>query len=361
MVGSLTAPARTPSVTGGTVPVAVTGLGVALPEEVVTNHDWEERLDTSDEWITSRTGIRERRRAAPDQAASDLGVEAAAAALTDAGVDAGTVDTVIVATTTPDHLLPQTAPIVASAFGLEVPAFDVGAGCTGFVYGLAVAAGWITAGLADRVLLVGAEVLTKLVDDTDRSTAVLFGDGGGACVLDRRSGAAAAGDGHPDTAGGTLGPFDLGSDGNLADALIVPAGGTRLPASHDTVDAHAHTLEMRGREVYRNAVARMVGSCRTVLEQADLEPGEVDLLVGHQANARILDAVAGRLGLDSDQGFVVVDRYGNTSAASIPIALADARAAGRLTGGLRILLTAFGAGLTWGSCLMAWPEEPRDG
>ncbi|MGH3441055.1 MAG: beta-ketoacyl-ACP synthase III [Nitriliruptorales bacterium] len=324
----------------GALDVGLVGIGVHLPDEVVTNADWEATLDTSDEWIVERTGIRERRRAPEGEATSDLAVAAATAALKDAGLEASDLGAVVVATTTPDHIIPQTAPIVADRLGILAPAFDVGAGCTGFVYGLAVAGGLVSSGVADPVLLVGAETLTRVIDPTDRNTAVLFGDGAGAVVL-------AGGEGE-------IGPFDLGADGSLVDLLVVPAGGTRRPASPATLEAGAHTLDMRGREVYRHAVTRMAASSRAVLDRAGLTVDDVDLLVGHQANARILDAVARRLGIADDRAFLVVDRYGNTSAASIPIALHDALVEGRLQRGSRVLLTAFGAGVTWGSCLLTW-------
>lgn len=326
------------------LPVSVAGLGVALPDEVVTNADWAAKLDTSDEWIVTRTGIRERRRAAPHQATSDLALHAASAALADAGLEASDIGVIILATTTPDHLIPQTAPIVAGRLGLEVPAFDVGAGCSGFVYGLAVAASLAMTGLAQPVLLIGAETLTRVIDPSDRQTAVLFGDGAGACILH--------GNGS-----GSIGPFDLGSDGTLAGTLVVPAGGARAPTTTETVAANRHVLLMRGREVYRHAVTRMSASASLVLQRAGVRAADINLLVGHQANARILDAVAHRLGIRDEQAFMCVERYGNTSAASIPIALDEARTAGRLHPGTRVLLTAFGAGLTWGSCLLTWPAS----
>lgn len=331
----------------GAVAAAVSGLGTHLPREVVTNTDLERVLETSDDWISSRTGVRERRRAAADESTSDLALHASRAALRDAGVAAETLDAVIVATTTPDHTIPQTAPVVAAGLETQAPAFDVGAGCTGFVYGLAVAAAMTGAGIAGRVLLVGAETLSRFVDDTDRETAVIFGDGAGAVVIE------GGGDAH-------LGPFDLGSDGALADLLIVPAGGARRPADRGTVEAGGHHLRMSGREVYRQAVNRMVGSSRRVLAQADLDATDVDLFVGHQANARILEAVSRRLGMPEDRALIVLDRVGNTSAASIPLALEEARRRGRLDRGTRILLTAFGAGLTWGSCLLTWGEGSTD-
>jgi 3-oxoacyl-[acyl-carrier-protein] synthase III len=303
----------------------IAGLGIALPETVVTNDDWAQRLETSDEWIVARTGIRQRRRAAPSDTTVTLAIGAARAALADAAMDR--VDAVVVATTTPDMICPQVAPRVAKALGLDGAAFDVGAGCSGFVYALAVAQGLISAGVASDVLVVGAEVMSPHIDPQDRTTAVLFGDGAGAAVLSS-------------AAEGSLGPFDLGSDGGLFDALQVPAG--------------APYLQMRGAEIYRHAIERMVSSSQRVLAAAGLNAGEIDAFVPHQANARILEAVARRLDIDDEHCVVTVDRHGNTSAASIPLALAEARREGRLSKGDRVLLTAFGAGLTWGSALVEW-------
>lgn len=339
MARTLTDPAPRTTVSG-TVPAGIVGLGGALPDVVVTNDDWATTLDTSDEWITSRTGIRERRRAPASHATSDLAAQAARAALTDAGIAADELGAVVVATTSPDHLLPQTAPIVAATLGIEAPAFDLGAACSGFVYGLSVAAGLAVTMDVGPVLVVGAETLMRLIDPEDRTTAVLFGDGAGAVVV-------AAG-------AGRLGPFDLGSDGSQADALIIPAGGTRRPASDGTVADREHFIRMDGPRIYRHAITRMAASSAAVLDRAGLTAADIDLLVGHQANARILEGVSSRLGIPDDDAVVVVDRHGNTSAASIPLALDAARADGRLQDGARVLLTAFGAGLTWGSCLLTW-------
>lgn len=339
MAGALTDTATHPG-RADTVPAGITGLGSALPDDVVTNGDWEATLDTSDEWITSRTGIRERRRAADGEATSDLAVRAGRAALADAGIAAGDLGAVVVATTSPDHLLPQTGPLVAAALGIEAPAFDLGAACSGFVYGLAVAASLTTTLGAGPVLLIGAETLTRLIDPDDRTTAVLFGDGAGACVV-------AAG-------AGAIGPFDLGSDGSLGDLLIVPAGGTRSPATERTVADREHFIRMDGPRIYRHAVTRMTASSRAVLDRAGLGAADVDLLIAHQANARILEGVTARVGIPEERVVLVVDRHGNTSAASIPLAFDAARETGRLGDGARVLLTAFGAGLTWGSCLLTW-------
>ncbi|CAN5270057.1 beta-ketoacyl-ACP synthase III [soil metagenome] len=319
----------------------LTGLGVNVPPHVLTNDDLAERMDTSDEWIRARTGIRERRVADDDTATADLAVEAGLRALKSAG---GTgVDAVIVATTTPDRICPSTAPEVASRLDQTgVMAFDIGAVCSGFVYGLAAGAGLIAAGTVDRVLVIGAEVMFRFMAPADRSTAVIFGDGAGAGVLRA---------GRSDELG-AFGPFDLGADGGGSDLIRVDAGGSRLPASRDGIPADAHFLHMDGREVYRHAVARMVASSRTVLERVGWTVDDVDRLVAHQANSRIIDAVGDRLGLPAAKRFLNVDRYGNTSAASIPLALADAG----LSPGDRVLLSAFGGGLTWGSTVLTWPD-----
>lgn len=334
---------RTSAMIGPVLPVSVLGIGTYLPERIVTNADWAAKLETSDEWIRSRTGIRQRHRAAPQQATSDLGAAAAVAALAAAGCDVDDVSAIVVATTTPDHPIPGTAPLVGAALGTEAAAFDVNAACSGFIYGLRVA-GLLALQSDGPVLLIGAETLSRVTDDRDRGTAVLFGDGAGAMVLTA----------DPD---GALGPFDSGADGTVADILMTPRGGTRAPVTADTVGDADHFLQMRGPEVYRHAVTRMVASSEAVLADAGIEAADVDLLVGHQANQRILEAVSQRLGIGPDRCHLTVDCHGNTSAASIPLALGDARASGRLRGGERVLLTAFGAGLTWASCLLTWPRE----
>lgn len=321
------------------LPVAVLGLGADLPEHVVTNDDLAQVLDTSDEWIRTRTGIAQRHVVAEGEATADMAARAAARALADAGVEAADLGMLLVATTTPDHPVPGTAPAVAARLGVEVPALDINAACSGFVYGLRMAAGLITTGSAP-VLLVGAESMTRIVDPADRTVRVLFGDGAGAAVL-----------GADDR--GSLGPFDMGSDGDDPSILWQEATGTRVPATDGTLDGRQY-LTMRGREVYRHAVRRMADSSRAVLDAAGLDLDDVDLFIGHQANKRILDAVVARLGMPADRCHVTVDRHANTSAASIPLALADARDAGRLFPGARVLLTAFGAGLTWGSTLLTW-------
>jgi 3-oxoacyl-[acyl-carrier-protein] synthase III len=319
----------------------LSGLGAAVPPRIVTNDEIAERIDTTDEWIRTRTGIEQRHVAERATTTADLAVEAGALALKSAG-GLG-VDAVIVATTTPDRLCPSTAPEVAARLDLpNVAAFDVGAVCSGFVYGLATAKGLIAGGVAERVLLVGAEAITRFIDPEDRTTAVIFGDGAGAVVLRA---------GETDEPG-AIGAVDLGSDGGNADLLAVDAGGSRLPASTPDLPPSAHFLHMDGREIYRHAVARMVASSRAVLEQSGWDIGDVDRLVAHQANVRILNAVGDRLGIAPERCHVNIHRYGNTSAASIPLALADAP----LHEGDRVLLTAFGGGFTWGSAALTWPD-----
>ncbi|MBW3657535.1 MAG: ketoacyl-ACP synthase III [Actinobacteria bacterium] len=324
--------------------MAVAGLGAYLPARTVDNEELTRRLDTSDTWIRTRTGIGRRHTAGPDEATSDLALAAARAALLDAGLDATELRALVVATCTPDHLLPATAPLVAAGLGTSIAAFDVNAACSGFVYGLRVA-GALAATTDGPVLLIGAETLTRIVDPADRGTAILFGDGAAAVVLVAEEGAA-------------LGPFDLGSDGDDPSMLWAAATGTRYPPTPARLVAGEHFLTMRGSDVYRHAVLRMTASATAVLEAAGIAIEDVDLFIGHQANARILAGVAERLGLPQERSHVTIDRHGNTSAASIPLALADARDTGRLRDGDRVLVAAFGAGLTWGATLLTWRARP---
>ncbi|MFE0251233.1 beta-ketoacyl-ACP synthase III [Streptomyces sp. NPDC059010] len=326
----------------------LTGLGTYTPPRVVTNDDLSRTMDTSDEWIRTRTGITQRHWAEPGTATSDLAVEAGERALKSAG--SGDVDLVVLATTTPDHSCPATAPDVASRLGLgTVPAYDIAAVCSGFVYALASAAGAIAVGIAERALVIGAETYSTILNPEDRTTSVIFGDGAGAVVLRA---------GEPDEPGALLG-HDLGSDGSLKDAIIVPAGGSRQPsAAADASGARSADtyFHMDGKPVFRHAVTRMAASSRAMLDRAGWTPESVDWFVGHQANVRILHAVADQLGMDRERTVVNLDRVGNTSAASIPLALGDAVAAGRLTPGDRVLMSAFGGGVTWGSTALRWPE-----
>ncbi len=327
---------------------AISGIGTYVPEAVVTNDDLALGLDTSDAWIRQRTGIRQRHIADELTAASDLGARAAAAALDDAGVLPSQVRLVVVASISPDHIMPATASRVAHAVGaVNAGAFDLSAGCTGFVYGLSVASAFVESGMADHVLLVGAEVISHLLDWSDRSTAVLFGDAAGAVVVSATH-----------TPERILG-FDLGNDGSGADLLSIPAGGSRLPASHETVDERAHFLKMEGREVYRFATRVVPDSAGRVLARAGHAVEDVDLLVPHQANLRIIESAAKTLGILRERVWTNLERYGNTSCASIPLCLQEARSAGVLNPGNLVLLMGFGAGLTWGSCLLSWAATDR--
>lgn len=321
------------------------GLGAMVPPRVVTNDLLAQRLDTSDEWILSRTGIRQRHVIEAGMATSDLAVEAGARAMKSAQVP--DVDLVVLATTTPDRPCPATAPEVATRLGLEgVPAFDVAAVCSGFVYALSVGAGAIAARTADRVLVVGAEAFSTILNPQDRTTAAIFGDGAGAVVL-------RAGDG---TEPGALLGFDLGSDGGQADLITVPGGGSRQRSSGQPAKPGDEYFAMQGKAVFVHAVTRMTGSVRTILGRTGWAVASVDWLVAHQANIRILNAIADQLDLPRERAVANLDRVGNTSAASIPLALADAAAEGRFTPGDRMLLTAFGGGLTWGSAALTWPD-----
>jgi 3-oxoacyl-[acyl-carrier-protein] synthase-3 len=321
----------------------VAGLGTYVPPKLMTNDDYSKIVDTSDEWITQMTGIKERHIVDADTASSDLAAAAAKIALERAGVRPADVEMVLVATATPDMIFPSTACITQAKIGaVNAFAYDISAGCSGFIYGLVVAQQFIAAGAVKTALLIGAETLTKFTDMTDRNTCVLFGDGAGAVVLK----------GCEPPRG--LVTYTLGSDGRLADLLKLPAGGTRTPASHETVDGRMHYIKMNGRQVYVNAVKAMSDATLKVLAQAGVSGAELDLLFPHQANLRIMESVAARAGMPMEKVFVDIDRYGNTSAASIPIALRDAVECGRLTEGMLIGMVAFGAGFTWGAALMRW-------
>jgi 3-oxoacyl-[acyl-carrier-protein] synthase III len=320
----------------------ISALGVHVPERVLTNEELSHFVDTSDEWITTRTGIRQRRIASPEEATSDLAEVAARRCLESGGVDPGEIDLVIVTTISPDHMMPATASIVCDRIGARrAGAFDIQAGCTGFVYGLAAATAFVSANIYRNVLVLGAEVLSKILNWEDRNTCVLFGDGAGAVLV------------QP-TDNGSIFSFDLGNDGSGASYLNIPAGGTRQPASPETVRDHGHTMHMTGSEVFRFATRTVVESCEKVLGDAGVGVDEVDLFVPHQANIRIIESAARRLGFGDDQVFANLDRYGNTSCASIPICLHEASETGRLKKGDTLLMAGFGAGLTWGSCLTRW-------
>jgi 3-oxoacyl-[acyl-carrier-protein] synthase III len=320
----------------------ITGVGSSLPPRIVPNSWFEDRIDTTDEWIRSRTGIEARRFVTDGVVTSDLAIEASRIALDDAGIPAEQIDVVICASVTGDTPFPSTAVWVQQKLGLSCPAFDVNAACAGYSYGLATATAFVEAGVADTILLIGAEVFSRILDFSDRQTCVLFGDGAGATVIQASE--------RPGIEGTVL-----GADGTAAEILLMPAGGSREPATPETVAARRHRIQMpNGREVFKRAVMEMAASCREVLEKNGHTPDDVDLLIPHQANARIMVAVAERLGIPIERAVVDVAEVGNTSAASIPIALDRAYRAGRMKDGDLVLFTSFGAGLTWGATVMRW-------
>jgi len=320
-------------------PISITGLGCHVPERVLTNDELAGIVETSDEWISSRTGIRERRIAAEHEAMSDLSLPASRIALEQAGVRGADLDVIIVATVTPDMAFPATAALVADELGADdAAAYDLSAGCTGFMYALAQAYGMLAGGLAERALVVGGDILSRILDWSDRSTLVLFGDGAGAVVLERVE------------QGGFLG-FELGADGGGGKELLLPGSGSRISENGNGY------LTMNGREVFKFATRVMVSSAEAVLEECGKTVEDVDVYVPHQANVRIIDHAARKLGFPEEKVVVNVDRYGNTSSGSIPLALADAAADGRLTPGRLVLMTGMGAGLTWGSALIEWTHD----
>lgn len=323
--------------------VAILGTGSYLPKKVLSNSDLEKMVDTSNEWITSRTGIYERHMSDEQTPTSRLAIEAAKRALDAAGVKPEELDFILLATVCPDMLFPSTACLVQSALGAKrAAAFDFSAGCTGFIYGLELTRSLITAEPQRKVLLIGAEELTKIIDWTDRDTCVLFGDGAGAAVL-----------ASVDEDRGILSSY-LGADGTLGDLLYLPGGGSLNPTSHRTVDEKLHFIKMSGNEVYKHAVRNM-GDCATkVLEMAGVTQDHIAVLIPHQANNRIIEAIARRLELPMEKIFVNIQKYGNTSSASIPIALDEAVRTGRIETGGIVLLVGFGAGFTWGAVLMRW-------
>jgi 3-oxoacyl-[acyl-carrier-protein] synthase-3 len=311
---------------------------------VLTNHDLERMVDTSDEWITQRTGIKERRLVEPGTPTSALALEAAKEALAAAGVGPEDISLIVLATITPDTLLPATACWVQDRLGAtHAGALDIAAACSGFLYALSIAATHVHANPKEKVLVIGAETLSYITDFTDRSSCILFGDGAGAAVVARSD----------DPAVG-FGPFVLGSDGNGAEMMIVPAGGSLRPASHQTVDERLHYMKIRGREVYKFAVTKMVEMVAWAMEEGGITRDDLKLIIPHQVNVRILEAAARRLELTMEKIYMNIDRYGNTSAASVPIALDEAVRAGKLEPGDPVVLVAFGGGLTWAACSLRW-------
>jgi 3-oxoacyl-[acyl-carrier-protein] synthase-3 len=330
-----------------TTRAVITGWGMYAPSRVMTNDDLAKVVDTSDEWIRTRTGIRERRIAADDETTATLSTLAARDALAVAGVDARDVDLVIVATASPDYLMPATGVLVARDLGATRAAgFDLNAACSGFVFGLAAGASFVTSGLYRQVLVVGVDLLSRYLDWTDRNTCVLFGDGAGAVLLSAS-----------DSGGGLLG-VRLFSDGTGEEGIIIPGGGTRYPATEATVRDRMHFMRMAGKEVYRYATRQLAETTQAAVTEAGLRMTDVDLFLYHQANLRILETVRDLLGIPSEKVFVNLDRYGNTSAASVPMALAEAVAAGRVHVGDRLLMGAFGAGYTAGAAVLEWTADP---
>jgi 3-oxoacyl-[acyl-carrier-protein] synthase III len=318
--------------------IGITGLGTHVPARVYTNADLEQFVDTTDEWIVERTGIRERRFAEQEEALTDIAAPAARRALAEAGADPASIDLIIVATVTPDMLFPTSSALLADSLGMpDAAAYDLLAGCTGFMYGVAQAYGMLASGLSKRALVVGGDVLSKILDWNDRSTLVLFGDGAGAVVMERVD------------EGGFLG-FELGADGGGGENLWLPGSGSR---HFDEPDSF---VKMNGREVFKFATRVLVSSAEKILAECGKTIADVDVYVPHQANKRIIDYAAGKLGIPEAKVVVNVDRYGNTSSGSIPLALADAAADGRLRDGELVLMTGMGAGLTWGSALIEWTE-----
>jgi len=323
--------------------VSITGVGSYVPQRILSNADLERMVETSDDWITTRTGIRERRLAADNETTSDMAVEAAKRAMAKAGVTPDQIDLIIVATITPDRLFPSTACIVQDRIGaVRAAAFDLEAACSGFVYALEVGSQFVASHTYNTVLIIGAEKMSAFVDWTDRNTCVLFGDGAGAAVLQHR----------PDSQG--LLTTCLGSDGGKSELLQVPGGGSACPATADSVSKKLHFLRMDGKETFKNAVNAMVSAAHEVLGRCGITVDQLACIIPHQANQRILSAVAERLEAREDQLYVNVDRYGNTSAASVAIALDEAVSQGRIKRGDLVLLVVFGAGLTWGAALIEW-------
>jgi 3-oxoacyl-[acyl-carrier-protein] synthase-3 len=322
---------------------SITGVGSYVPEKVLTNAALEKLVDTSDEWITTRTGIKERRMAAKDEFTSDMAAKAAQRALKMAGVTASQVDLIIVATITPDMPFPATACFVQQKIGAKrAAAFDLEAACSGFIYGLEIGQQFIMSRTYDTVLVIGAEKLSAITDWKDRNTCVLFGDGAGAAVLQNR-----------ENSHGLLTAV-MGADGGKANLLFMPAGGSRCPASRDSVDARMHFLRMEGKETFKNAVQAMCSAAQEVLRRCEVDITRIKCVIPHQANRRIIDAVGERLGATPEQMFINVHRYGNTSAASVAIALDEAVASGKIQRGDLLLLIVFGAGLTWGAAVIEW-------
>ena len=323
--------------------VSITGVGSFLPEKVLTNDDLSKMLDTTDEWITKRTGIRERRIVENGVAVSDLAVEASLRALDAANVLPAEVDLIITSTVTPDCLFPSSSCYIQEKIGARnAGSFDLLAACAGFVYALSVAKSFVASGAMKTVLVVGAECMSKITDYTDRSTCILFGDGAGAVVVQQGNG------------GREIVSTHLGSDGSQAEILRLPAGGSKLPASHETVESGLHYIKLRGKEVFRQAIINLVDVVTKAAADNNMQVEEFDMVIPHQSNIRIIEAAMERLGLPMEKAYVNIDRYGNTSSASIPIAIDEIEKGQLLNSGDTVILVAFGGGLTWGSSVIEW-------
>jgi 3-oxoacyl-[acyl-carrier-protein] synthase-3 len=323
--------------------VEIISTGRFLPPKVTTNADLEALVNTTDEWITGRTGIKERRLAEKNMSTAQMGASASFDVMSKANLGPSDIDLIILSTATPDRLLPSTACDIQALIGANnAVAFDIGGACSGFLYGLSMAEGYIAAGRADNVLVVASEKMSSIVDWTDRSTCVLFGDGAGACIVQKSEGRK-----------GIIGTHH-GSDGKLAELLYRPAGGALIPSTPESMQAGDHLVKMAGKEVYRHAVRSMAEASQKALEDAGILGEDVDLLIPHQANMRIIESTARHAGIPMDKVFVNVDRYGNMSSATIPVALDEALEQGILQGGMNVLTVAFGAGFTWGAVVIRW-------
>lgn len=327
----------------------IIGTGSYLPEQIITNHDLEKIMDTNDEWIRSRTGIVERRKASGDMSTSDMGAKAAERAILDAGLTAEDIDLIIVGTVTPDMLFPSTACLVQEKIkASNAAAFDLSAACSGFLYGLSIANSFVSAGTYKNVLVIGSETLSRFLDPNDRNTAVLFGDGAGAAIVS-----------EVEEGTGFL-AFDLGADGSGSDLLAVEAGGSKNPASIETVNARQHYITMQGKEVFKFAVRILGKTSKKVLADAGLGQEDIDYLVPHQANVRIVDAALRKFHVPKEKTMINLDKYGNMSGASIPVALDEALKENKIKKDDVVVLVGFGAGLTWASCAIKWPTKNKE-
>jgi 3-oxoacyl-[acyl-carrier-protein] synthase-3 len=323
--------------------VSIIGTGSYLPERILTNEELSRMVDTSDEWITTRTGIKQRRIAAKDEHTSDMAAKAALQAIEQAKISLAEIDLILVATATPDMLFPATACFVQKKIGANNAAcLDISAACAGFLFGVEIAQQFITSHTYDTVLVIGADKLTAITNWTDRNTCILFGDGAGAAILRHRGGSHGVISTH------------IGSDGQYTDILFMPGGGSRCPITRENADLHLQTIHMTGKEVYKHAVTAMLSASRKALEQAGLKIEDIACVIPHQANMRIIEAIADRLGIPLEKFYVNLDRYGNTSAAAVAIALDEANRSGRIKPGDYILMVVFGGGLTWASTVIEW-------